>query len=66
MKERLEKRLAELRVEFKAGQEQLNDLEAKSRDLRHTLLRIAGAIQVLEEELKRPQAENEKASEDEG
>ncbi len=51
MKERLEKRLNELRSEFESGQKALADLEVKQVNLRNTLLRISGAIQVLEEEL---------------
>lgn len=51
MKERLEKRLNELRSEFESGQKALADLEIKQANLRNTLLRISGAIQVLEEEL---------------
>lgn len=49
MKERLELRLQELRAEFAAGQKMLADLEAKQAHVRETLLRISGAIQVLEE-----------------
>ncbi|MCZ7356851.1 MAG: hypothetical protein O8C66_14295 [Candidatus Methanoperedens sp.] len=51
MKERLEHRLKELRTEFESGQKALSDLEIKQANLRNTLLRISGAIQVLEEEL---------------
>jgi hypothetical protein len=49
MKERIEARLAELRAEFAAGQTMLAELEEKRERLRESLLRIAGAIQVLEE-----------------
>ena len=52
MRERLEKRLLELRAEFERGQQQLADLEAQVNNVRTTLLRISGAIQVLEEELQ--------------
>jgi hypothetical protein len=52
MRERLEHRLHALRAEFEQGQKMLGDLEARQTDLRGTLLRISGAIQVLEEELK--------------
>lgn len=51
MREQLEKRLAELKAEFEAGQKMMAELEAKQANLRDTLLRISGAIQLLEEEL---------------
>ena len=51
MQERLENRLQELRTEYKMGQKKLADLDAQANVLRNTLLRISGAIQVLEEEL---------------
>jgi predicted nuclease with TOPRIM domain len=51
MRERLEQRLASLKTEFEAGQKMLADLEAKQASVRETLLRISGAIQVLEETL---------------
>ncbi|MGH3943143.1 MAG: hypothetical protein ACRDTG_31875 [Pseudonocardiaceae bacterium] len=49
MQEQLEKRVAELEAEYRAGQEMLADLETKRADLQQTLLRISGAIQVLRE-----------------
>jgi hypothetical protein len=49
MKPQLEQRLQELRVEFESGQKMLADLENKQANLRDTMLRISGAIQVLEE-----------------
>lgn len=51
MKEQLEQRLAALKAEFEAGQKMLAELEARQAELRSTLLRISGAIQVLGEEL---------------
>jgi len=51
MREQLEKRLEQLKAEFEAGQKMLAELEAKEANVRETLLRISGAIQVLEEEL---------------
>jgi predicted nucleic acid-binding Zn-ribbon protein len=51
MKEQLKKRLQELKHEFESGQEVLADLEIKKQNLQNTLLRIQGAIQVIEEEL---------------
>lgn len=44
-----EQRLAELKAEFEAGQQMLAELEAKRANLEKTLLRISGAMQVLEE-----------------
>ncbi|WP_440948564.1 hypothetical protein ACSAZL_10245 [Methanosarcina sp. T3] len=49
MKQQLEQRLQELRAEFESGQKMLADLESKQANLRDTMLRISGAIQVLEE-----------------
>jgi predicted nuclease with TOPRIM domain len=49
MKEQLEQRLQALKTEYEAGQKMLADLEAKQANLQGTLLRISGAIQVLEE-----------------
>ncbi|HSN75400.1 MAG TPA: hypothetical protein VL334_10000 [Anaerolineae bacterium] len=49
MRPQLEQRLAELKSEYEAGQKMLADLEAKKADLQTTLLRISGAIQVLED-----------------
>lgn len=51
MREQLERRLQELKAELEAGQHMMAELEAKQANLRETLLRISGAIQVLEEEL---------------
>ena len=52
MRDRLKQRLSELRTEFEAGNKMLAELDAKGAKVRETLLRISGAIQVLEEELK--------------
>jgi hypothetical protein len=49
MRTQLEQRLQALKAEFEAGQKMLADLEAQQARLRETLLRISGAIQVLEE-----------------
>jgi predicted nuclease with TOPRIM domain len=51
MKEQLQRRLQELRSEYEAGQKMLADLETQQTKLRQTLLRISGAMQVLEEVL---------------
>jgi prefoldin subunit 5 len=57
----LEKRLQELRREFKAGEAQLEDLDRRRAQLRDTLLRISGAIQVLEELLNSEQEGNQES-----
>jgi prefoldin subunit 5 len=49
MREQVEQRVSELKAEHQKGQQMLAELEAKEADLRQTLLRISGAIQVLEE-----------------
>ena len=51
MRTRLEQRLKELKAEFESGQKVLLELEKQQASVRETLLRISGAIQVLEEEL---------------
>ena len=53
MREQLEQRLDELKNESQNGQKVLAEVEAKRAEVRETLLRISGAIQVLEEVLKR-------------
>lgn len=51
MQTQLNHRLTQLKSEYETGQRMLTELEQKQRTLRDTLLRISGAIQVLEEEL---------------
>jgi len=51
MRDQLEQRLNSLKTERETGEKMLADLDAKRANLRETLLRISGAIQVLEEEL---------------
>ncbi len=48
-RETIQLRLQALKTEFETGQKMLADLEAKQASLQQTLLRISGAIQVLEE-----------------
>jgi hypothetical protein len=50
----LQQRLATLRGEYETGQRAMAALERERTDTRDTLLRIAGAIQVLEELLGAP------------
>jgi hypothetical protein len=49
MQDRMKARLAELKAEFAKGKQKLEELEGQSREVQHALLRISGAIQVLEE-----------------
>jgi hypothetical protein len=51
MHTQLTNRLAQLKAEYESGQQMLAELEQRQRTLQETLLRISGAIQVLEEEL---------------
>ena len=51
MKQQLEQRLQQLKTEFESGQQVLADLDKRRAEVQPTLLRIQGAIQVLEEEL---------------
>jgi chromosome segregation ATPase len=59
MKQSMEQRLKELKAEFESGQKMLADLESQQANLKNTLLRISGAIQVLEELLAKTQASDE-------
>lgn len=59
MKERLQQRLEELRAEFAAGQQMLATLEAQHAHLKSSLLRINGAMQVLEELLRQEPADDQ-------
>lgn len=49
MQEQLQERLETLKKEFATGQARLQELERQEAQLRETMLRISGAIQVLEE-----------------
>lgn len=49
MQDIITQKLSELRQEFDNGTQQLAKLEARVAELRKVLLRISGAIQVLEE-----------------
>lgn len=51
METRLRQRLEELRAEYEKGKKTVEDLEGQAANVRATLLRISGAIQVLQEEL---------------
>ncbi len=49
MEDQVKARLAQLRDEFEKGQAMLRETELKQAQLAETLMRISGAIQVLEE-----------------
>ncbi len=49
MQNEIESRLKQLRAEYQNGQQMLQEFQQKQGNLEQTLLRIAGAIQVLEE-----------------
>lgn len=51
MKEQLEQRLEELKAEYETGQARLRELESETNYVRETMLRISGAIQVIQEML---------------
>lgn len=53
----MQERLNELKAEFEKGQQHLQNLDQQRAELRDTLLRISGAIQVLEELLKQESKE---------
>lgn len=59
MREQLIARLEELKREFETGQARLRELEMQESQLRETMLRISGAIQVLEEALADEGSEGE-------
>ncbi len=58
METKLRHRLDELRAEYDKGQQTLHDLEGQAANLRATLLRISGAVQVLQEALGEPAPEH--------
>ncbi len=59
MKHILQQRIQTLKAEYASGQTILTELEAKQANLRETLLRISGAIQVLEELIQEEQEDVE-------
>ena len=61
MKPMIETRLEELRREYEAGAGVMNELQKKQDELRTTLMRISGAIQVLEEMLAAAAPEDDSA-----
>ncbi len=58
MLDQLQSRLESLKHEFETGQARMRELEMQQMNLRETLLRISGAIQVLEELLAAQKTES--------
>ncbi len=56
MKEQLELKINELKAELEAGQKVMDELEMQRSNITYTLLRINGAIQVLEELIQKEEA----------
>ncbi len=52
MRNKLQQRLVELENEYEKGRQLMAELEGKVDNTRDTLLRMAGAIQVIKEELE--------------
>ena len=61
MKEELQARLNDLKKEFDIGQKRLRELEAEQSNVRETMLRISGAIQVLQELIEEANKEEQAA-----
>lgn len=53
MQDHLHQRLEELKKEFQIGQDRLAALEKETSAVKNSMLRISGAIQVLEELLEK-------------
>jgi septal ring factor EnvC (AmiA/AmiB activator) len=63
MLEQLKQRLEQLKEEYTKGTQRLQQLEQETNDLKSTMLRISGAIQVIQEEIEK--VEGGQDSEDE-
>ncbi len=61
LRQQLEGRLLELQDELAVGERRLRTLEMEQAQLRDTLLRISGAIQVLQELLEHQAARTDQA-----
>jgi predicted nuclease with TOPRIM domain len=59
MEEQLQQRLEELKKEYETGQARLRELEAETTYVRETMLRISGAIQVMQELLEKDKPQSE-------
>jgi predicted nuclease with TOPRIM domain len=59
VQEQLQSRLDELKKEYEAGQARLRELETEAGYVRETMLRISGAIQVIQELLEKDKQPDE-------
>jgi predicted nuclease with TOPRIM domain len=59
MYDQLHHRLQQLRQEYRKGEQKLQQLDQERQSLYETMLRIAGAIQVLQEELEKLNGQTE-------
>jgi predicted nuclease with TOPRIM domain len=62
MTNQIEARLTQLQAEYQKGQERLTALEHEATKVRDAMLRISGAIQVLEELLAKGEVAQEGAT----
>jgi predicted nuclease with TOPRIM domain len=51
MEDKIKQRITDLKAEFERGQKRLEEIDGEANRLRQALLRISGAVQVLEEML---------------
>jgi len=58
MNEDIKARINELRTELESGRNMMAEMEAKRTNITYALLRISGAIQVLEELLQKEENAN--------
>lgn len=59
MKKQLTTRLQDLKAEYQKGQERLTALEQETANVKASMLRISGAIQVIEEILGQEESEED-------
>lgn len=64
MQQQIQSRIEVLKNEFETGQAKLRELEMQQSRIRETLLRISGAIQVLEEMLEANKPDGQPAPHD--
>jgi predicted nuclease with TOPRIM domain len=60
MQEQLQRRLEELKKEYETGQARLRELESETAYVRETMLRISGAIQVIQEILEKDEQQDDR------